>query len=76
MGKIGKLPKEASQLAHEIVDLKHKCMKAGLIKTAHALEPATQAIGWEMAEILEGKRGDHLQDHPDMPVHQTDNCDD
>ena len=72
MGKIGKLPPEAASLAHEIVDLKARCMRAGLIKTAHALEPATQAIGWEMAEILEGKRNDHLQDHPDMPVHSQE----
>ena len=69
MGKIGKLPPEAASLAHEIVDLKARCMRAGLIKTAHALEPATQAIGWEMAEILQGERPDCLVEHPQTPVY-------
>jgi hypothetical protein len=28
-------------------------LKLGFYKTMHALEPATQAIGWEMAENIE-----------------------
>lgn len=36
----------------------------GLFKTMHALEPAVQQVGWEMAEILEGKRPDCLMPHP------------
>ena len=59
---IGKLPEGASGLALAIVQLKYDAMKMGMLKTAHALEPATQAVGWEMAEILEGKRPDHLME--------------
>ncbi len=55
----GKLPEGAHELANRIVQLKHDAMVMGLIKTGHALEEATQAVGWEMAEILEGKRADH-----------------
>lgn len=71
MGKIGKLPDGAQQLAIDIINLKARAGEIGLYKTMHALEPATQAIGWEMAEILEGKRGDHLIDHPDLPLYQN-----
>jgi hypothetical protein len=55
-----RLPGEAHALALEITQLKYKAGMLGLWKTMHALEPATQAIGYEMAEILEGKRPDHM----------------
>lgn len=55
----GKLPEGAHELANRIVQLKADAIAMGLIKTGHAMEEATQAVGWEMAEILEGKRGDH-----------------
>ncbi len=62
VGEISKLPDGAHDLAAHIGRLKAHAMSMGMIKTAHALEPALQAVGWEMAEILEGKRGDHKHD--------------
>lgn len=59
IGTIFRLPDGAHDLALEIVQLKARAMRMGMYKTAHALEPATQAVGWEMAEILDGKRPDH-----------------
>ena len=59
MAKLGYLPRGAHELALAIVQLKFEAGRLGMWKTMHALEPATQAVGWEMAEILEGKRPDH-----------------
>jgi len=62
---IGKLPDGAHELAKDIILLKFKAGQLGLFKTMHALEPATQAVGWEMAEILKGERADHMQEAND-----------
>ena len=59
--KIPVLPKGAHDLVNRIVQLKHDTMAMGLYKTGHALEAATQAVGYEIADILEGKRPDHLR---------------
>ena len=61
---IGKLPEGAHELARDITLLKTRAGQLGMFKTMHALEPATQAVGWEMAEILEGKRPDCLMPDP------------
>lgn len=60
--KIGRLPDGAHQLAADLVRIKARAGRLGLWKTMHAIEPATQAVGWEMAEILKGERPDHLQE--------------
>lgn len=60
MSRIGILPDGAMELSCELVKLKYAAFTMGLIKTGHALDKATNAIGWEMAEILEGKRVDHF----------------
>lgn len=41
------------ELALELVQLKEKCIREGLLKTGHALEPAVQQIGWEIAAHTE-----------------------
>jgi len=49
---------ERHEFASAIVLLKHRAGQLGFFKTMHALEPATQAVGWEMAELIEAK--DHV----------------
>lgn len=65
MSRIGKLPEGAHDLAKDITVLKYRAGQLGLWKTMHALEPATQAVGWEMAEILGGERADHMMELED-----------
>lgn len=43
------------EIASAIVLLKHRCSQLGMFKTMHALEPATKAVGWELAEQIEAK---------------------
>jgi hypothetical protein len=52
---ISKLSRD--EIASAIMLLKHRCGQLGLFKTVHALEPATQAVGWELAEQIEEKQG-------------------
>lgn len=42
-------------LATELCLLKNRLLSVGMYKTYHAIDSATKAIGWEMAEIIEGK---------------------
>lgn len=44
---------EAHEFASALMLMKLRAGQLGLFKTMHALEPATQAIGWEMAEQIE-----------------------
>lgn len=44
---------EAHEFASAVMLMKHRAGQLGFYKTMHALEPATQAIGWEMAEHIE-----------------------
>lgn len=44
---------EAHEFASALMLMKHRAGQLGFFKTMHALEPATQAIGWEMAENIE-----------------------
>lgn len=46
---------EASEFAGALMLMKMRAGQLGFYKTMHALEPATQAIGWEMAELIEAK---------------------
>lgn len=50
---ISKLSRD--EIASAIMLIKHRCGQLGLFKTMHALEPATQAVGWELAEQIEAK---------------------
>lgn len=63
MAKMAVLPDGAHDLSDRLVRMKYEAGQMGLWKTMHALDTATNAIGWEMAEILEGKRPDHLHDY-------------
>lgn len=44
---------ERHELASAIMLIKHRAGQLGFFKTMHALESATQAVGWEMAEQIE-----------------------
>lgn len=48
---------EAHEFASALMLIKLRAGELGFYKTMHALEPATQAIGWEMAEHIE--QADH-----------------
>jgi len=60
--KHGVLPDGAHDFASRLQLMKYEAAQLGLWKTMHALEPATQAVGYEMAEILDGKRPDHTME--------------
>lgn len=45
------------EIASALMLLKHRCGQIGLFKTMHALEPATQAVGYELAEQIEATQG-------------------
>lgn len=44
-----------SEMALAISITKNELLTLGLIKTYHAIDEATRAIGYEMAEIIEDK---------------------
>lgn len=46
---------DLTNVAIELSLLKNKLLSMGLYKTYHAIDSATQAVGYEMAEIIEGK---------------------
>lgn len=46
---------EMKQFAADIMLMKHRAGELGLLKTMHAIEPATQAVGYEIADYIEGK---------------------
>jgi hypothetical protein len=48
---------ERHELASAIMLLKHRAGQLGFFKTMHALEPATKAVGWELAEQIEATQG-------------------
>ena len=45
--------KEERQFASDLMLMKARAGQLGLFKTMHALEPATQKVGWEIAEHIE-----------------------
>lgn len=49
-------PAALRDFANQLALMKHKAGELGLLKTMHAMEPATQAIGWEIAEMLDKER--------------------
>lgn len=51
--------KASEQLAIELVYLKARAGKLGLFRTMHALDKATQEIGWEIAVQLDPKQAAH-----------------
>jgi hypothetical protein len=44
------------EFASALMLMKHRAGQIGLFKTMQALEPATQAVGWELAEHIEAKK--------------------
>ena len=52
---------ELREFASDVALMKNRAARLGLWKTMHSLEPATQAVGWEIAEILEGKHPTKLK---------------
>lgn len=47
---------EHHEFASALMLMKLRAGQLGFFKTMHALEPATQAIGWEMAEKIEATK--------------------
>ena len=39
----------------ECVQLKSKLFELGLFRTAHEMDKVTKEIGWETADVIEGK---------------------
>lgn len=52
---------ELKQFAADLMLMKAKAGGMGLYKTMHAIEPATQAVGWEIAERIEKNDGKAVQ---------------
>ena len=50
-----------TDLASRAALLKNEFIAAGLYKTYHAMDGVTKAIGWEIAEIIEGKHVTKLE---------------
>lgn len=48
---------DRNEFASALMLMKHRAGQLGLFKTMHALEPATQAVGWELAEHIESLKG-------------------
>lgn len=44
------------EFASALMLMKHRAGQLGLFKTMHAIEPATQAVGWELAEHIEATK--------------------
>ena len=44
---------ELHEFASALMLMKHRAGQLGLFKTMHAIEPATQAVGYELAEHIE-----------------------
>lgn len=62
--------------ASDVMLMKHRAATLGLWKTMHALEPATQAVGYEIAEILDGEHPTKVLPvivaHPKPPERSAD----
>jgi hypothetical protein len=54
MADIQKL--DEREIAFALVALKARCGQLGLFRTMHALEPATKVVGYELADIIEGRQ--------------------
>lgn len=48
---------DLKQFAADLMLMKVTAGQLGLFKTMHAIEPATQAVGWEIAERIEKNDG-------------------
>jgi hypothetical protein len=46
---------ELKQFAADLMLMKAKAGGMGLFKTMHAIEPATQVVGWEIVERIENE---------------------
>lgn len=44
---------QRDEIASALMLIKHRAGQLGLFKTMHALEPATKAVGYELAEYIE-----------------------
>ena len=47
---------EIYEITLALVALKARCFKAGLFRTGHKMDLATNEVGWETADLLEGKQ--------------------
>lgn len=52
-GEVVRVPVTRDNVAATLAQLKHDVGALGLLATMHALEPALQTVGWELAGDLE-----------------------
>lgn len=55
---------EIREVTQEIVELKNKLIRLGLIKTFRIMDEASKQIGWECEEIITNKHITKLEDSP------------
>lgn len=48
------------EITLEVTTLHNKLMELGLYQTGHCMHDVVEKIGWELAEIIEGKHFTHL----------------
>ncbi len=46
---------DCKDLASDLMLMKARAAELGMWKTMHAIEPATKAVGYELADMLAGK---------------------
>lgn len=52
----GEHKRKIDEFITRLVNMKYEAMDLGLIRTHHALEEPQTVVGWEYADILEGKQ--------------------
>lgn len=50
------------RFAADLVLVKDRAGRLGLWRTMHALDAATKEVGWEIADILEGRQADTAEE--------------
>ena len=53
-----KRSEEIRQVICELVVIKAKLMRVGLIRTSHKVDEATKIVGYEWADLITGKQKD------------------
>ena len=58
------LAAERRQFSANLAAMKHEAGRLGLWSTMRALDEATRRVGWEIADIEEGRQADVLAGRP------------
>lgn len=49
-------PQQCRQVIADLVAVKDRCGRFGMLRTMHALDEALQVAGFELADLMEGKQ--------------------